>query len=303
MPSPVRSLARVVQLPPAGPGQFGADHTVVQVIDPQGWAEQDPFILLMDDRVDGLLRAGPHPHAGFETVTFPVEGGMESEGGAGRLRPGDVEWTTAGSGIVHGPDRPISGRFRILQLWLTLPSKQRWTEPDNQIIPGDSAPVRREPGVTVRLYSGTTGALSSPTRNRVPVTLVDVQLDPGARVEQRLPNDHNGFLYVLEGQARVGADRTPLIPSQVGWLNRPAPEGDGTLAVEDGTLGVEDGTLAVEDGTLAIENDGAEPLRLLLYAGQRQNVPLVSYGPFIGETREDIARSIERYQTGTFRRY
>jgi quercetin 2,3-dioxygenase len=277
-----RSLARVVDLPPAAPGQFGANHTVVEVLKPQGWAEQDPFILLMDDRVDGLLRAGPHPHAGFETVTFPLDGGMESEGGAGRLQPGDVEWTTAGSGIVHGPERPISGHFRLLQLWLTLPKLQRWTEPDNQIILGKDVPVRREPGVEIRLYSGATGALTSTTRNRVPVILIDVRLAPGARVEQLLPNDHNGFLYVLSGRARVGAKQTPLGLSQVGWLDRPTVEGDGVLA---------------------IENDGSEPLRLLLYAGQRQNVPIVSYGPFIGDTREDIAHSIEQYQTGTFRRY
>lgn len=255
---------------------------MVEVVKPQGWAEQDPFILLMDDRVNGLLRAGPHPHAGFETVTFPVDGGMESEGGAGRLRPGDVEWTTAGSGIVHGPERPISGRFRILQLWLTLPAAERWTEPDNQVIPWDTAPVRREPGVEVRLYSGSSGDLSSPTRNRVPVTLVDVRLAPGASVEQSLPNDYNGFLYVLEGDVRVGPERTPLGLSQVGWLDRPAPEGAGTLT---------------------LMNDGQAPLRVLLYAGQRQNVPIVSYGPFIGGTKEDIVRSIERYQTGTFRRY
>ncbi|MDF3068883.1 MAG: pirin family protein [Polyangiaceae bacterium] len=282
MPNISRSLARVVSLPPAAPGQFGEDHTVVEVIKPQGWAEQDPFILLMDDRVDGSLRAGPHPHAGFETVTFPVEGGMESEGGAGRLHPGDVEWTTAGSGIVHGPDRPVSGRFRILQLWLALPAAQRWTEPDNQIISGDSVPVRHEPGATVRLYSGVTGELSSPTRNRVPVTLVDVRLEPGARVEQELPSDYNGFLYVLEGEARIGAEGTPLGLSEVGWLDRPSLGGSGTLT---------------------IMNDGPTPLRLLLYAGQRQNIPIVSYGPFIGGSKEDIMQSIDRYQTGSFRRY
>lgn len=277
-----RSLARVVELPPAAPGQFGPNHTVVEVIKPEAWADQDPFILLMDDRVDGLLRAGPHPHAGFETVTFPVDGGMQSEGGAGRLRPGDVEWTTAGSGIVHGPDRPVSGKFRILQLWLTLPTARRWTEPDNQIIPGDEVPVRREPGVEVRLYSGTSGELSSPTRNRVPVTLVDVRLEPGARVEQALPADYNGFLYVLEGEARVGKERTRLGLSQVGWLDRPTEAGESVLT---------------------LENDGTTPLRVLFYAGQRQNVSIVSYGPFIGESEEDIVRSIEQYRTGTFRRY
>jgi redox-sensitive bicupin YhaK (pirin superfamily) len=277
-----RTLARTIQLPPPARGQFGADHTVVEVLTPDAWAEQDPFILLMDDRVDGLLRAGPHPHAGFETVTFPLEGGMESEAGLGRLQPGDVEWTTAGSGIVHGPDRPIQGRFRLLQLWVTLPRRERWTEPDHQVIPRDAAPVRREPGVEVRLYSGATGALTSPTRNRVPMTVLDVRLDAGASFEQALPATYNAFLYVLEGEARIGAARAPLRPAQVGWLDRPAHAGDGVL-------------------TMA--NEGPESMRLLLYAGERQEIPIVSYGPFIGDTTDDIQRSFERYRAGTFRRY
>ncbi|MDB4968508.1 MAG: pirin family protein [Myxococcales bacterium] len=276
-----RSLARVIQLAPPARGQFGPQHTVVEVLRPEAWAEQDPFILLMDDRIDGLALAGPHPHAGFETVTFPLEGGMESEGGAGRLRPGDVEWTTAGSGIVHGPERPIEGHFRILQLWLTLPKQDRWTTPDNQIVAGDTVPIRREAGVEIRLYSGSTGALTSPTRNRVPVTLLDVRLEPGARVEQTLPASYNGFLYVLDGEARVGADHAALRPTQVGWLDSPAVTGDSVV-------------------TLA--NEGSEPMRLLFYAGERQGVPIVSYGPFIGDTREDIVRSFEQYRAGTFRR-
>lgn len=277
-----RSLSRVIQLPPPARGQFGPDHTVVEVIRPDRWADQDPFILLMDDRLDGRLQAGPHPHAGFETVTFPLEGGMESEGGGGHLRVGDVEWTTAGSGIVHGPEKTIEGRFRLLQLWLTLPQRDRWTTPDNQIIKGDAVPVRREPGAEVRLYSGSTGDLVSPTRNRVPVTLVDIRLEPGAHIEQALPTSYNGFLYVLDGEAIVGADRRALVPTQVGWLDRPTETGDGMLA---------------------IANEGDAPMRVLLYAGERQNVPIVSYGPFIGESRADIVRSIERYQSGTFRHY
>lgn len=275
-----RSLARVITLPAPAQGQFGPNHTVVEVIRPQGWADQDPFILLMDDRIDGLALAGPHPHAGFETVTFPVDGGMASEGGAGKLAPGDVEWTTAGSGIIHGPEEPMTGRFRILQLWLTLPHEARWTEPDNQVIPKATTPVRREPGVEVRLYSGQTGDLTSPTRNRVPVTLVDVRLEAGASVDQSIPSDHNGFVYVLEGEAQVGAEA--LKPGQVGWLDRPRGQGASVVT---------------------FSNRGLTPARLLFYAGQRQGVSLVSYGPFIGESREDIARSIERYQAGTFKRY
>ncbi len=277
-----RTLARVIQLPPPARGQFGPDHTVIEVLEAEAWADQDPFILLMDDRLDGRLVAGPHPHAGFETVTFQLDGEMASESGAARLRPGDVEWTTAGSGIVHGPEHEVTGRFRLLQLWLNLPSRLRWTEPDNQIIPGDAVPVRRERGVEVRLYSGSTAGLTSPTRNRVPVTLLDVRLQPGASVEQVLPTSFNAFLYVLAGQAQVGAAGAPLVPGQVGWLDRPTAGGDSLLV---------------------LANQGTEPVRLLLYAGERQNVPLATYGPFVGESREDIVRSIKRFQTGTFRRY
>lgn len=275
-----RTIARRIDLlPPAG-GQFGPDHRVVEVIQPKAWPDQDPFILLMDDRLDGTLRAGPHPHAGFETVTFPLVGGMSSEGGEGRLAPGDVEWTTAGSGIVHGPESTVRGTFRVLQLWLTLPKAMRWTEPDNQIVRGADVPVRREGGATVKLYSGSTGDLVSPTRNRVPVTLVDVTLEPGARIEQALPATYNGFLYVIDGVVNAGG--TDLSPTQVGWLDRPS---------------------TTEPTRLVLANDGDAVARVLLYAGERQGVSLVSYGPFIGDTARDIERSIERYRAGEFRSY
>lgn len=278
-----RAVARVITLPPPKGGQFGPDHTVIEVITPEQWAEADPFILLMDDRIDGKLVGGPHPHAGFETVTFLVDGRMGSEGGAGALAPGDVEWTTAGRGIVHGSSG-IEGKMRVLQLWVTLPKALRWTEPDHQMVPAAEAPVRRERGAEVRLFSGATGTLRSPTRNRVPMTLVDVRLEPGAAVEQAVPPGHNGFLYVLEGEVRVGAEGTPLKVGQVGWLDRRGSDGG-------------------DDGTLRIGHGGSGAARVLLYTGERQGVPIVSYGPFIGDSKEDIARSYKRYRDGAFQRY
>ncbi|HEY4184664.1 MAG TPA: pirin-like C-terminal cupin domain-containing protein [Polyangia bacterium] len=278
-----RELARVITLPSPSPGQFGPDHTAIEVIRPGQWADADPFILLMDDRVDGTLQGGPHPHAGFETVSFLVHGSLGAESGEGQLAPGDVEWTTAGSGIVHGSTSRKDGRMRLLQLWLTLPKADRWTEPDHQMVPAASAPVRREAGAELRLFSGSTGTLRSPTRNRVPITLVDMRLEAGAVVEQTLPVDHNGFFYVLEGKAAIGVEATPLTTGQIGWLDR-----------NDAAPG---------ESNIRVANPGDEPLRVLLYAGQRQNVPIVSYGPFIGDTRQDIVRSFERYQSGTFRHY
>ncbi|HEY0707314.1 MAG TPA: pirin family protein, partial [Polyangia bacterium] len=225
LPSPTavqphaRKLGRVRDLPAPHPGQFGPDHTVVEVMEPTEWKDSDPFILLMDDRVDGRLLAGPHPHAGFETVTFVVEGHLPAEQrGAATLATGDVEWTTAGSGIVHGPDQPLEGKMRVLQLWLTLPKAQRWTEPDHQVVRKADALVHRAPGAEVTLYSGSTAGLRSSTRNRVPVTYADVALAAGAELELDVPFDHNGFLYVLDGEVAIGPDRRPLRPGQVGWL-------------------------------------------------------------------------------------
>jgi redox-sensitive bicupin YhaK (pirin superfamily) len=278
-----RTLRRIVDLPPPKGGQFGPDHTVVEVIRPGEWAESDPFILLMDDRLDGKLEAGPHPHAGFETVSYLVHGDIGQESGLGRLGPGDVEWTTAGSGMIHGGSAVgVQGRMRLLQLWLTLPSASRWTTPDHQLIPSSAALVRREPGAEVRLYSGQTGALRSATRNHVPVTLVNLRLDPAASITQALPAAFNGFFYVLSGEATIGDDAQQLRPGQVGWLDRPVVSGDSEIQ---------------------IANRSEQALEVLLYAGEPQKVELVSYGPFIGETRDDIVRSIERYRGGTFPSY
>ncbi len=277
-----RNLGRIRSLPPPSQGDFGPDHTVIRAISPGEWRDADPFILLMDDRVDGRLMAGPHPHAGFETVSFLVDGDSPAENqGEGGLATGDVEWTTTGSGIVHGPDQPIDGRFRLLQLWLTLPKADRWTTPDHQIIRRTDALWRREPGAEIYLYSGMSGSLASPTRNRVPVTLLDVRLEPGAQVTEIVPASYNGFLYVLEGEALIGTEAKRLVPGQIGWLDHTSDEGDTSLR---------------------IENTGAVPMRVLFYAGQRQNTPIAWYGPFIGDTRADIARSFERFQAGTFLR-
>ena len=193
-----------------------------------------------------------------------------------------MEWTTAGSGILSTPHAPVEGRLRVLQLWLTLPQADRWTAPDHQIIRKAEALVRREPGVEARLYSGSSGALTSTTRNRVPVTLLEVALAAGAALDHLVPASHNGFLYVLEGEATIGADRHRLVPGQIGWLAREPGQGETSLL---------------------IANPGARAARVLLYTGQRQDVPdHPGDRPFIGDTRADIARSFERYRSGVFQR-
>ena len=275
-----RGIERVVTTPPPAPGFIGEGHTAVSVVDPREFARNDPFIVLMDDRIDlepDRPAGGAHPHGGFETVTFVVEGELRDRD-EGTLKTGDVLWMTAGSGVIHNENVVPLGKSRILQLWLTLTRSARWSAPRFAHIARDAAPVRREPGVEARVYSGSSGSVRATTHNHVPVTLVDVHLQPGAELAQELPDSYNGFLYVLDGAVSVGADRTRLAAGQVGWL----ADADANAS-------------SVSTVRITGREDGA---RLVLYAGERQQVPIVQHGPFVGESRADIIRLSQLYTTG-----
>ena len=275
-----RGIGRVVTTAPPSPGFIGEGHTAVNVVDSKEFARDDPFIVLMDDRIDlepGREAGGAHPHGGFETVTFVVEGELRDRD-EGTLKTGDVLWMTAGSGVIHNEHVVPLGKSRILQLWLTLPQNERWAAPRFEHVARDTAPVRREPGVEARVYSGSSGSARATTHNYVPVTLIDIRLQPGARFEQELPDSYNGFLYVLDGTVSVGADRTRLIAAQVGWLAE-----------------AETNTSTVASVRIIAGDDGA---RLVFYAGERQGVPIVLHGPFVGESREDIRRLSDLYRKG-----
>src|ERR1700719_592194 len=189
-----RLIARVVTTAAPSPGFIGEGHTAVSVVDPKEFSRNDPFIVLMDDRIDlapGKEAGGAHPHGGFETVTFVVEGRLRDRD-EGMLETGDVLWMTAGSGVIHNENVVPLGKSRILQLWLTLPQSARWTPPRFEHIARDAAPVRREPGVEARIYSGSSGSVRATAHNYVPVTLIDLRIHPHARFEQQLPDSYNG---------------------------------------------------------------------------------------------------------------
>ena len=279
-----RSIARIVTTAPPTPGFAGPGHTMSLVVDPAEFVSQDPFIVLADDRVDmpdGAPLGGEHPHAGFEIATFLIEGAIHDQD-EGVLRAGDVQWMLAGRGVIHNEHSMPEGRTRILQLWFTIPASERWSEPRIETTPLDAAPVRREPGVEARVYSGASGPVRAPRVGHVPITLVDVRLEPGATLAQDLPSSYNGFVYVLEGAVRAGAgDGTTLRAGQVGWLDRPDSQ---------------------ESSVLRLSGDDSTGARVVLYAGQPQNLPLVMHGPFVGETRADLVRVSRDYMDGKFER-
>jgi quercetin 2,3-dioxygenase len=278
---PDRGIGRVVVTAPPSPGFIGEGHTAVTVVDAKDFARNDPFIVLMDDRIDlepGREAGGAHPHGGFETVTFVAEGELRDRD-EGTLKPGDILWMTAGSGVIHNEHVVPLGRTRILQLWLTLPRSARWSAPRFERITRDEVPVRRETGVEARVYSGRSGDLRATTHNYVPVTLVDVRLDAGARFDQELPNSYNGFLYVLDGDVTVGEKNIHVATGSVGWLAEPELNVSSDVASVRITAG----------------KDGA---RLVLYAGERQGDPIVQHGPFVGDSRADIVRLSDLYRSG-----
>lgn len=196
-----RSISRITQAGTLAAGFAGPGHTAAQVFGPEQLNRTDPFVMLMDDRLDfhsGQPVGDEHPHAGIETVTLMLEGSL-NDPAIGVLETGDVEWMTSGRGVIHSEDLSANGWARILQIWIALPSAERTTSPDLQIVPLSTLPTRREPGVEVRLYSGRTGDLVSPTHNRVPITMADFHLDAGAGVAQTLPGAQTGFFYVIGG--------------------------------------------------------------------------------------------------------
>jgi redox-sensitive bicupin YhaK (pirin superfamily) len=275
-----RGIGRVVTTAPPSPGFIGEGHTAVTVVGSSEFVRNDPFIVLMDDRIDlepGREAGGAHPHGGFETVTFVVEGELRDRD-EGSLKTGDVLWMTAGSGVIHNENTVPLGKSRILQLWLTLPHDARWAAPRFEHITRDAAPLRQEPGAEARVYSGSSGFARATTHNYVPVTLVDLRLQPGARFEQEVPDSYNGFLYFLEGAVSVGDEHTQLTTGQVGWLAEAQTNASGVSIVR---------MIAGDDGA-----------RLIIYAGERQGIPIMMHGPFVGESRADIMRLSRQYLDG-----
>lgn len=251
-------------------GFLGTGHQAAAIIDGNDFARTDPFIILMDDRLalpGGSSVGGPHPHAGFETVTLVLQGDGKD------WKTGSLELMTAGKGIIHTEEIDTKINMHILQLWLVLPPEKRWAQPFWQQILLEDVPTLKSAGREIRVYSGSSNGLSAPLQNHTPFTLVDFSLAENATATQILPAQYNGFIYVLEGEVSVGT--TTLKAGQSGWLNEPGNE--------------------ESEMTFIASEQGA---RFVLYAGLPQRAPIVSQGPFIGDTREDISRLYQEFRRG-----
>ena len=268
-----------IKTPPAQPGFLGSDHTARAVIYRE-FEHSDPFIALMDDfldKKDDEPVGGPHPHAGFETVSLLLEGEIGDE--THTMRQGDFQMMTAGSGIVHSETIEGRSRMRLLQMWLNLPKADRWTAPRVQDLTFENAPAAERNGVKTVLYSGTFAGLRSPVKNYVPLIVADIRLQPGATLTESLPASYNAFLYVIEGNVTVGDEGKVLKINQIGWLSRGVAEEESMLTVAA----------------------GAEGARVVLYAGEPQNDSIVSHGPFISDHQEEIKELYSDFRHGKMR--
>jgi redox-sensitive bicupin YhaK (pirin superfamily) len=265
-----------VYTPAEHPGFLGTGHVARHVIEGD-FRQSDPFIMLADDWLDKKTSepvGGAHPHAGFETVTLVLAG--ELDAGDHKMVAGDFQLMTAGSGIVHAETIDKKQKMRILQLWLTLPEKSRWTTPRVQDLSAANVPVKSEGDTTIRVYSGTFANVSSPILNHVPLMLVDIKLQPGARLNEPVPAGDTAFMYVIDGSVSVGEKDQPLRRDEVGWLSK----SDDTLC---------------DDLQLTAGEDGA---RVILYSAEPQGDYIVSHGPFIGNTDDDIRRLYKEFREG-----
>jgi redox-sensitive bicupin YhaK (pirin superfamily) len=243
----------------------------------------DPFLMLdefgSDDPESWIAGFPDHPHRGFETVTVMLDGRVrhaDSVGNKGVIEAGDVQWMTAGRGIIHSemPER-AEGRLRGFQLWVNLPGSLKLTPPRYQDIPKTRMAETSEAGVKVRVIAGEAFGVRGPAETLIPVRLMEIELAPSAQLRLPVPEGHASFGYVFHG----------AISTQNSSGDR-ASVNKGTLAVFEGT-----GELQLDAGT-----DGA---RLLLCDGKPIGEPVARYGPFVMNTRDEIMQAFKDYERGT----
>jgi redox-sensitive bicupin YhaK (pirin superfamily) len=248
----------------------------------------DPFLLLdemgpMDLGPREAKGAPDHPHRGFETVTYMLEGRFEhkdSQGHSGRLSPGDVQWMTAGAGVVHSemPEkefRRTCGRLHGFQLWVNLPRHDKMMKPSYQEVPSSKIPVARtrEGGVTVKVIAGEALGAQAVIDTRTPIMYLHFTLEQGLKVEQPVPSDYNAFVYVVEGEGLFGLGQ------------KRAKRGQMVLFAQDGD-------------TVSLAASGSAKVEALLIAGLPLKEPIARYGPFVMSTQEEIRQAIEDFQSG-----
>lgn len=276
-------MREIDRLLPGQPTSDGAGVRLVRFLTPRQYQDADPFLLFdafrSDDPGDYVGGFPPHPHRGFETVTYMVTGRMrhrDNRGNQGDLGPGSVQWMTAARGIVHEEmPQQQDGLLWGYQLWVNLPASEKLGDPVYQDIPAEQIPEVTLPGgAQARVVAGTLGSATGPVRPRPTEPLyLDLRLPADSRATIEVPDGHSVLLVTVRGEVLVGGKRTRMQADQIAQLTR---------------------TGNVELGA------GAEPAQLLLVAGRPLREQIAHYGPFVMNTREEIQQAIADLEAGRF---
>jgi len=278
--SDLRLINKVIAAQPASDGAGVALHRSIAT---HAVPDLDPFLLLDEfnsENPDDYIAGFPdHPHRGFETVTYMIDGRMrhkDSAGNEGVLTPGSIQWMTAGRGIVHSemPEQE-DGRMRGFQLWVNLPAKDKMMAPRYQeFAPEELAVVTHDNGAEVRIVAGEHEGRTGPVTDiAVEPLYLDITLPAGATVRQPTPLGHTAFVYTFGGPG-VQVAGTDVPYRHLGLLT------DGE--------------------SVALRTAGDTESRVLLVAGAPFNEPIARYGPFVMNTREEIMQAFDDFQNGRF---
>jgi len=287
------AIARPVKAVTTAPrGTEGEGFPVRRAFAGVSLAELDPFVH-MDQMGEVLYAPGEpkgtpwHPHRGFETVTYMIDGTFQhrdSIGGGGLIENGGTQWMTAGSGILHierPPEALVAsgGLFHGIQLWVNLPAKDKMVAPRYQdLTPGAVGLIAsHDAGALVRIIAGGIAGVEGPGSTHTPIAMVHATLHQGSRLELPWDPTYNALVYALAGSGTVGAESAPLREGQLALL------GAGDVIV----------------ATAAVGGDSrAEGLELLVLGGRPIGEPVAHYGPFVMNTRDELATAFEDYQAG-----
>ncbi|MFI5892718.1 pirin family protein [Actinoplanes sp. NPDC051513] len=254
--------------------------------------ELDPFIHLDQmgevDYAPGEPKGTPwHPHRGFETVTYMIDGIMDHQdslGGGGTITNGDTQWMTAGQGILHieaPPEHLVTsgGLFHGLQLWVNLPRAAKMITPKYQDIRGRESALITTPdgGSLIRIIAGSIAGHDGPGSTFTPINLAHVTLQPGAQLDLPWQEDYNALVYVLAGRGTVGVERRPI---QIGQLS---------------AFGAGDAIRVTADAT---QDSNIPAMELFVMGGRPIREPVAHYGPFVMNTKEELAQAFEDFQKG-----
>lgn len=238
----------------------------------------DPFLMLDEFKAGKPAGFPDHPHRGFETVSYMLDGSFRHEdfcGHKGIINSGDLQWMTAGRGIVHCEMPNGEGISHGLQLWVNLKKEDKMVEPKYQELLAKDIPSATKDGVTVKVIAGEAFGIKSKIYTRTPTYYLDFKMQKGTQLSQPIPEGWNSFVYILEGKALFG------------------PKGNQQEGEPHYTI-----TLKQDGNCLQVENKDSDLCHFVLLAGQPLNEPVVQHGPFVMNTQEEIRQAMQDYQMG-----